>query len=169
MPSSTSCPISATSRCTAARCAWEPTPATLEPGSLAARAYGDARDQRAPSPSVRVQQSLPADLRRARHALHRTSHHRQDALVEVIELPVDHASLVRGNASASGVQVAAESPVAALPRFHRRGARASGQRDRRRAGAGSRRGNLQSRWTHGRHNRRHSDARRRTQPSARAH
>ena len=51
-------------------------------------------------------------------------------LVEVIELPPEHASVVRRDAGASGVQIAAEPSVAALSRLHRRGARARAMADR---------------------------------------
>ena len=60
----------------------------LEPGTLAARAYGELADQRASPSPLRVQQPLQGAVRRAsvcvfsgHHAVGRTS------LVEIVELP----------------------------------------------------------------------------------
>ena len=44
----------------AARCGWAPTPAWLEPGSLAAEIYGAHRHQRAAPAPLRGQRQLPA-------------------------------------------------------------------------------------------------------------
>ena len=52
---------------------------TLEDGQSSRAGLRRAGDQRTPPAPLRVQQPLPADLRRARHAVYRPSHDRQDA------------------------------------------------------------------------------------------
>ena len=105
---------------------------TLEENSQSARAYGDAGNQRTPPPPLRVQQPLPADLRRTRHAIYGSPRRRENASGGSHRVARRHASVVRRHPSASGVQVATQPAFAALPRLHRRGAGASAIESRRR-------------------------------------
>ena len=95
---------------------------TLEPGSQAARAYGELEI------SERHRHRYEFNNRYRpifeEHGMRFTGHHTigQDAAGRGRRASAGDAPVVRGDASASRVQIAAEPPGAALSRFHRCGA-----------------------------------------------